>query len=978
MVPLIEKKLNMKKNSAVRDFTLEAERVLAMKITCQVNALGGYGENGEVIYDNHPNGCPSVLLDNQGPATVTFISNGSVEFNVHEDAGTDVSILDPSFDTVTKREIGVPSANIWLSVSRGRKSVVSSLMNPNMHNNCPAQSTRIIKIGDPCRSMWYISSYKFGKEISYETAVKLCMVTTDKGPALLREVYIKNSGVKNIAGDLWTYFNMHGTQYFAYNKDLWYDRGLPLTMKEAVICASVPYSDRMQIKRVSSDLNKLTAVNSTCDYSSFIGDTSASAWMPEAVLSGKILSKGAGKRYSRFSTAAICANHFSFDLNAGENAVLRQSLLYVTDNKVMSSFRKTAEAESPRYTDMANSFKEAGRTLVKATDGVKDIRQKLSGLDDGVGDAPFFRVTAPKQATPANYANSLWIGVKELYENCRAHGAKLAGGIELGTRDRAQDMWPKMKEDPGRVKVDLIHALGFMYVTGVKPPVVGRRPLTLPEKLYGMFPRQYPSQWDNRHEAVANDNRPYTDSPVWLINALNMYIRETGDITILGEEVTTIRLTDPEHPEVSSIIGNDKTQTVLEVVLEIFSCFERHVKDSPYGVVQILYGEWCDPVDMYGTSIVGDDTTRGHGRGAQLRLSAHVFDCLVETIDMLSADSIAETYMGSINKGALSKLKKLADRLRQNIVSVAWEDGNSSFHAGFISCIHELKKNGKRPAYSKGDIGYTLGSMRGLDFDGRNRREIGVQAYGLNLLLTNRDYLTNVPDTGKKIKQLLKTIDKLFYNPKLGLSLFTIPIANNQKSIDLVGRMGLIPAGCAENGEYHHGQAFMHKFRFDVPGEANTTWKQFLPLMSALRDESINGPFEMPCTSYASDSADPHFGSAMYFGLSGSTDWIVEIFNKVAGLELALHNSELPDIKVSPNLPDIMEHEFSFERIIHKAQSSGKYKKIPVRITVSKSGTGNVVCDTKITVNGRKALAAEVKKLGTMKQVEIEIIRVCS
>ncbi|MCK5529526.1 MAG: hypothetical protein KAI74_07560, partial [Kiritimatiellae bacterium] len=687
----------MKKQSAITEFILEAKRILSMDITCPVNGLGGYGDNGEVIYDGHPNGCPSVLLDNQGSATATFIANGSVEFSVHEDAGMDVTILDPSFDTVMKREIGVPSANVWISVQKGRKSAVSCLMNPKMHSNCPAAATRIVKIGDPCRSMWYISSFKLGRDMSCETAVKLCMVSTDKGPALLREVYVKNTGSKNIDGNLWAYFDMHGTQYFAYNKDIWYDRGVPLSTKESIACAAVPYSDNMQIKRVSSDVEKLTAVDATCDYSTFIGDTSASAWMPEAVLNGAMLANGAGSKYSRFSTATIAANNFSFDLAAGEEAALRQSLLYITDNKVMALFRKAAESESPRYNDMANSFKKAGRALASSTLGVKDIRQTIGGVDDD-SEAPFFRVTAPKQATSAHYANSLWIGVKELYENCRAHGAKLAGGIELGTRDRAQDMWPKMKEDPGRVRKDLVHALGFMYVTGAgKPPVVGKRPMTLPEKLYGMFPRQYPSHWDNREESVPNDNRPYTDSPVWLINALNMYIRETGDVAILGEQVTTIRLTDPEHPEVSSIIGNDKVQSILDVVLEVFACFERHVKDSPYGVIQILYGEWCDPVDMYGTSVVGDDTTRGRGRGAQLRLSAHVFDCMVETVDMLSADVIKKQFLSNTNKGALNKLKKFADRLRQNIVDVAWEDGDAKFHAGFISCIHELKKNGKRP-----------------------------------------------------------------------------------------------------------------------------------------------------------------------------------------------------------------------------------------------------------------------------------------
>ena len=76
-------------------------------------------------------------------------------------------------------------------------------------------------------------------------------------------------------------------------------------------------------------------------------------------------------------------------------------------------------------------------------------------------------------------------------------------------------------------------------------------------------------------------------------------------------------LTSRRTPETSAIIGHEQTFRVIEVVAEIFACFERHASDSPYGMAQILYGDWCDPIDMFGTSIVGDARTRGCGRGVQ-------------------------------------------------------------------------------------------------------------------------------------------------------------------------------------------------------------------------------------------------------------------------------------------------------------------------------------------------------------------------
>ena len=69
------------------------------------------------------------------------------------------------------------------------------------------------------------------------------------------------------------------------------------------------------------------------------------------------------------------------------------------------------------------------------------------------------------------------------------------------------------------------------------------------------------------------------------------------------------------------------------------------------------------------------------------------------------------------------------------------EDGEN---AGFVGWIHERNADGSTPDYARGQIGYTLGSMRSRDFDGVNRRDLASQAYCLQMLLTERDYLSPV------------------------------------------------------------------------------------------------------------------------------------------------------------------------------------------------------------------------------------------
>ncbi len=974
----------MKKTTATRTkakpqepktgFAAEAERILALKVDERTSSLGGYGPAGEVIYEGHPSGCPSVLVDSRDGATATFMSNGSIGFLVKGEGGMDIRVLDASFDPVEKREINAPSNNVWIDVEIGKQYFTASLINPESNLSSPPDAIKIVKLGDPDRCMWYCATFKPVKDVAYQTAVRFALKDTPAGPALTREIYVKNAGRKIVKGSLWTAFTLHGTQKFVYNKELWYDSGMPLSPGEIVVSATVPYTDIIQIKRVSSEVKNAKPFDMTADYATFVGDTSAYMTLPQAIVEGAMLAGGAGRKLNRFSTAAVAASQFTINLKPDEAASVQQSLLYVTDPKICREYGRVASFEIPTYKEMAKTFKAAAEYIVKNTPSAKQVTERKP-VKQEEQPHPAFELQLPAQRRVSHYANSLWTGVEELYENCRAHGAKLANGIELGTRDRGQDMWPKLKEDPGLIRKDLIHVMGFMYVTTERMPTDGRK-LTIVEKLHGMFPRQYPSRWDNRSEVVMCDNRPYTDSPLWLINSMNMYIRETGDYSILAEECSTVKLTEPEHPIVSGITGGKWRLQMIDVVREVFACFQRHAKDSPYGLCQTMYGDWCDPIDMFGTNPVGDPQSRGHGRGVGVRLSAHVFQCLVDTIDTLEVPRIAE-YLEQ--QGAMPDLdvwRSFASQLRQDIVKWAWE-GEGVPHPGFLSYIHEFKADGSTPDYAAGDMGYTLGSMRQeREFDGLPRRDLACNAYGLNMVLTQRDYLEPLAQAGRMVEGILATMNKLFFKEKLGLLLFTKPIPNNDLARRLIGRMGIVPSGVAENGEYHHGQVMMHRYRLDVPGQADTVWKQFKPLMSAMRDESLAGPFEMPATSYASDPDDPHFGKGMYFGLSGSTDWILDVFHAIAGFDLALHDRRRPALRICPKLPAEVDQQLTFKRLIHLAQKGGGYKVIPFTLNISKQGKGKSQVDTKVTINGQPASAPEVADLSGMDKVEIEIVNV--
>ena len=617
---------------------------------------GGYGPNGEVIYTKHPTGCPSVLVDSRGGAKATFMSNGSIEFRVRSGDGLDVEVLRGHFDPVEKREIGVPAQDLWLRLegAAGTQPSVASLVNPQRNLNLEPVAIKLVKLTKPNCAFWFTAEFAPAAATRLETAVAFSLVLTDSGPALLRRCLLHNGGPQAVPGQLWSFFNLMGTQRFTYNKSAWYDRGLPLNPDELVVAATVPFSNSPQVKRLSARASaNVPAGEATCDAFRFMGDCAATSLLPTAVRCGKLLSlPGDPAAFNRFSSPTITAVRRDFCLASGEDAVLEEALLYVTAPETLELFAKEMRSEGTNYPDVAAAFTTAARNLLPRTPDVAACIAEISAERElsstrstsahqaaadwdnprSDGNAPEFQIAIPAEPAAACYLNSLWAGVGELYENCRAHGARLADGIELGTRDRAQDIWPMLKADPVRVRADLLHSLSFLYRTVTEPITVGVRPLTRREKLHGMFPRQYPERWLDRTTPVRNDNRPYNDSAIWMVDALLRYLRETGDVSILSETVPTVHLTAPDAPETSALVGHDELLPVWEVLLEIFACYQRQAADSHYGMIQAMFGDWADPVDMFGTSRVGDNTTRGDGRGVLVRLSCHVFCTLTATI----------------------------------------------------------------------------------------------------------------------------------------------------------------------------------------------------------------------------------------------------------------------------------------------------------------------------------------------------------
>ena len=956
-------RINMS-NKKYQDFNSEARGILSLKIAHQVNEDGGYGPDGQVIYLNHPFGSPAFLTVKKENTVAEFFSNGSVDFRIKVEDFAEIVILDGHFDRMDKRETHVPAQNLWISI----KGQPASLMNPDLKLSPLSTGKKIVIINRPEPAIWYCGQFVTPSGETLESAVKLVLAMSNTGPVLTRHVFIKNSADRPVKGQLWTYFNLPSTMEESWDRDIWYNRGIPLSGHETVIASAVPYRDIVQIKRIMSAFSGgIQFKESTCDYLSFIGHSGVSAFLPQAVQQGKLVDYGAVDRLHRFASPTVFANRYDFDLQPFESASLFQGLLYVVDNELQKQFKDRTDVTSPAYKDMERSFIQASHFLVEQTgkDLISTVGTTL--LKEGSKNNASIQFILPRNPALAAFINSALDNTRSLYN--RSYGRRIADGIEVGMRDKAQDMWPMIKFDPGIVRRDLVHKFSMMYTWEHFPQTLSV-PLLLPEKLHGMFPRQYPSKWLDRGKPVSNDNRPYADSALWPVISLFMYIRETGDYTILNEKTVTSALTNFDDPVHSKMVGGTGQYTVFQIVLAIFEMYIRHMNDSPYGLPQVIFGDWADPIEMMGTSIPGDATTKGKGRGTSMRLAAHIFIAMVDFIDFLRARRTGELFGGQYPlENKIDELSGVANRLRKNIVRYAWEACEQENTSGFVSFIHEFNMDGTIPDYAKVETGYTVGSMRGRDFDGIHRRELLSNAFGMEMLSVERDYLDPVPQSETKIEQILLMTDNLLSDEVLGVRLFSRPIANNRTTLKYCGRIGMVPAGCAENGEYHHAGAMMQLFRLTYPGQVDQAWKYFKPLLSVYRDKSLNGPFDMFCNSYSSDPDDPHFGAGMYFGASGTLDWTVELVERIVGLKLDLYNPDKPAITVNPCVPKELDGDLEYRRVIH-CFHNGEYKIIPVQIRLKndreKAGTW---------INGVKADHARLDSLAGFVEIDILIVK---
>lgn len=241
--------------------------------------------------------------------------------------------------------------------------------------------------------------------------------------------------------------------------------------------------------------------------------------------------------------------------------------------------------------------------------------------------------------------------VAQAFQDLQAGADALADRMTVKTPDPQFDRW---------TNVWLKHQLAFVARWG---RVIGRgfrdvlqdsfaHRLTDPAKaracLAEVFAKQYPSgrcirAW--RLPTAQLDLQHYADSPSWMIMALSMYLKETGDFAFLEEVAPYLNEEDPyAEPAASATIWD-------HVVLA-----QRHLLEhrGRHGLSKIYYGDWCDTMNGVGQ--------RGEGESVMLSMQVKWgCDQLAELAREIGKDEVA------------SEMEAAASAMTEAINQHAWD-----------------------------------------------------------------------------------------------------------------------------------------------------------------------------------------------------------------------------------------------------------------------------------------------------------------
>ena len=400
--------------------------------------------------------------------------------------------------------------------------------------------------------------------------------------------------------------------------------------------------------------------------------------------------------------------------------------------------------------------------------------------------------------------------------NICALGKDMGGGGNIGFRDIAQQIEQALVWNAPKSRLQILMVMSHMFPDGRAP-----RTFTIPSD--GALPNM--------------DLSNYIDMGIWMINAIDQYLRFTGDFSLLDEECGYFEIVS----EGDGIIKRSElSDSILCHILRIADRLVRNIAPDT-GCVQVLYADWNDAIDSLGNT---EDKDKQFGTGV----------------------SVMATFQAYENFIMVNNLLRHIDKYPEKIAE--YTRAMETIKAG-VNRYAIVEKNGEnRAVHGWGDKrSFLVGSF--FDMDGMSRISSTSISFWAMSSFYDRKYDPDV----------LSAFDKL--DSKYGLRTFDVGFSPDTGSI---GRIGKLPLGTAENAAvYIHAGMFAVHSLFKI-GYSDLAMKYLVKLLPISYEKVDKTPFIMQ-NAYCYNPDINVNGSALNDWITGSAAVLMKIiFSDIFGI----------------------------------------------------------------------------------------------
>lgn len=489
----------------------------------------------------------------------------------------------------------------------------------------------------------------------------------------------------------------------------------------------------------------------------------------------------------------------------------------------------------------------------------KKTDEMFEKIDNAMKSSLGFNIEKVKNTTFSPKTLSCFLRKIQYQVNIGALGKDFGGGGNVGFRDVAQQLEQCLVWNGEDCRKKILQVMSHMFPDGRAP------------RFFSI-----PAPGEDSQMNIAN----YIDMGIWMINAIDSYLRFTGDFSILDEECGYYEIVSED----GVVKRSEKRDSILCHMIAIVDRLVRNIAEDT-DCVRMLFADWNDAIDSLGNT---SEPGRAFGSGVSVMATLQAYENLI----------------------MMNKIFRSIGGHEQDIAR--YESAMARIKKGFFKNAIASRDGERRVLHGWGDKrGFFVGSF--CDVDGEDR--ISSTSHSFFAMSSMYDHSYD--------KDILNAFSKL--DDKYGFRTFDKPF---RPDLHGVGRIGKLPAGTAENAAtYIHAALFGVLALYKIGFEREAT-EQLLKLLPISYEKVDRTPYVMQ-NAYCYNPEINVDGSALNDWFTGSAPVLFKaVLTNVLGIQPGYES-----LRLAP----------AAESFLQKASISLVIRGKSLNVTVEHTGVSSVI-----------------------------------